>query len=205
MNSKITINGTEYTLLAIATANSHDGLLVTMRQTPGSKATVQKWVYSDGEFHCVAAVIPFDRVTEDVGWSEDQIRYAAIHGGAWWEDHSAQLEAMAWVGANAYLDDPESIPVQCSRSKPDLIQRNGQWRLRRPRTPMFKRYAIVASDKSGPALGIGTSEQGAWADAEEWCADKEGLDPDGLTCIEITDASYVKILDGNPDAVEEVE
>lgn len=118
MNSKITINGTEYTLLAIATINTHDGLLVTMRETPDRKI-VQKWVFSDGEFHCVAAEIPFHQFTTD-GWDQRRISYAAIHGGAWWEDHSAQLEAMAWIGVHAYSDGPDWIPVQCSREVPNL-------------------------------------------------------------------------------------
>jgi hypothetical protein len=68
---------------------------------------------------------------------------------------------------------------------------------------MKKYYAITASDRSGPAYGIGTSPEAASADANEH-GFATGPESDTETCIEITRGSYARIRNGDPDAVEEV-
>lgn len=59
-------------------------------------------------------------------------------------------------------------------------------------------YAVIASDNSGPALGIGTTPFEAWDDACEW-AGVTGTDD--VWVVEITPESYARIANGNPDAV----
>lgn len=59
--------------------------------------------------------------------------------------------------------------------------------------------AIIAEDKSGPAYGVGTTEDEARAEAREY-----GFGEDGIA-IEITKESFEAIRDGNPDAVTEAE
>ena len=60
-------------------------------------------------------------------------------------------------------------------------------------------FAIIAEDKSGPAYGAGISEAAARRMAQE-----SGFDDSG-TCIEITGDSFDAIMDGDPDAVVELD
>lgn len=62
----------------------------------------------------------------------------------------------------------------------------------------MKFIAILAEDKSGAAYGVGTTEADARANAVE-----SGFAANDGIAIEITEASYNRILAGNPDAVEE--
>lgn len=58
-------------------------------------------------------------------------------------------------------------------------------------------YAIVSIDKSGPAYGVGTTEDEARQDAARW----------GFECgiaVPITCESYEAVLLGNPDAWEAI-
>lgn len=59
----------------------------------------------------------------------------------------------------------------------------------------MKYIAIIADDKSGPAYGVGTTEQEARSMAAE-----SGFGDEGIA-VEITEESYNTILAGNPDAV----
>lgn len=61
-------------------------------------------------------------------------------------------------------------------------------------------YAIVSDDNTGPAVGVGTTKEEAWADAAEWA----GPGRDGYKAVEITAASFAAIKGGNPDAVVRV-
>lgn len=56
--------------------------------------------------------------------------------------------------------------------------------------------AIIAPDKSGPAYGVGETEEAARDHAAQ-----SGFDRTDGTAIEITEGSYQRIVAGNPDAV----
>lgn len=60
-----------------------------------------------------------------------------------------------------------------------------------------KWYAVVEQDASGPALGLGRTENEAWAEAME-C----GTNRHGLKVVEITAESAEQIIAGNLDNVE---
>lgn len=59
-------------------------------------------------------------------------------------------------------------------------------------------WAIVGEDLSGPALGVGPTEDDAWADAAKWGTRDQG----GVRAVRITRESYDRVQSGNPDAIE---
>ena len=66
-------------------------------------------------------------------------------------------------------------------------------------TENTKYYAVLAADLQGPAYGTGTSPEAAYQDAIN-SGFETGEESDAETCIEITEASYIEIGNGNPDA-----
>lgn len=63
----------------------------------------------------------------------------------------------------------------------------------------FQPVAILAEDGSGPAYGVGFSEDAARVDAIAW-----GFDCNDGDAVAITHDSFLRIIDGDPDAVEKV-
>tara|TARA_R100001244_G_scaffold105775_2_gene78474 strand:+ start:2100 stop:2288 length:189 start_codon:yes stop_codon:yes gene_type:complete len=59
------------------------------------------------------------------------------------------------------------------------------------------KYAIISEDISGPAYGIGTTEAAARINAVE-----SGFRKDAGISVEITEASFLAIEAGDPDAIE---
>jgi hypothetical protein len=61
----------------------------------------------------------------------------------------------------------------------------------------MNKLAIIKDDDTGPALGVGATEESAWLDAEHWAG--EDCRP-GHKCIRIFNHTYKAIKRGNPDA-----
>lgn len=66
------------------------------------------------------------------------------------------------------------------------------------------KYAVVYSDKSGPAFALGNTTTEA---LEAYCESNDGLganDDGDLTVVAITDESAALVEAGDPDAWEEI-
>lgn len=105
------------------------------------------------------------------------------------------------------LGDVESRGTLNYRARAGWVVLNGRCNMRLGETiPLLqpKFFAVMAADKSGPAMGTGMSESSAWTDAAQWGFETDP-ESDAVACYEITEASYKQIKNGDPDAVEFVE